>query len=146
MAATGRHSDAVEQALKWAADRPILDLPVYSDGALQEGAAGAGYCVFRGPRTEVASGTLDLSRLATIYDAEVVAPVAGAQTALRHWMAAYATDLTIYLNNEEAAIRLHAGRPTATSAAEFRAFEALREAWATRPLAGPEKAGQVRVR
>ncbi len=102
VAATGRHAPA---DLTWILGRSPLDLTVYSDGALREKRAGAGFCVFRGPTTEIAAGSLSLGQLATIYDAGVVAAVAGVQAALSRPMAAFATDLTACLDNEKACHR-----------------------------------------
>lgn len=140
-ALTGR-----EATNKWLAERPLLDLTVYSDGALRDGRAGAGFCVLRGPTTQVASGAVGLGQLAVVYDAEVLAAVLGLTAALNNPCAQYATDVTVCLDNEEAAIRLFAGRPTATSAPEFAAFAALRTRWTSRPLAGPGRPGEVKIR
>ncbi len=148
VAAVGRHAALAEREdfTAWVEARPIMDLTVYSDGSLRGGLAGAGFGVFRGPTTEVASGSLGLGNLAVVYDAEVIAATAGLQAALSSPLAAFATDVTVCLDNEEAAIRLHSGRPTVTSAPDFADFARLREAWTTRPLAGLGRPGKVSVR
>jgi ribonuclease HI len=147
--ATGAHGRADLQMgyyTAWVAARPLLDLTVYSDGAKRNGLAGAGYFITRGPGTEVSAGSIGLGKLAEVYDAEVIAATAGLRVALDSPMAAYAADIVVCLDNEEAAIRLHAGRPSATSAAEFAEFEKLRQGWAARRLAGPGRPGQVLIK
>ena len=91
--ATGREN-ALNEYRKWAASRSdkILDLTVYSDGALnKEGTAGAAYCIFRGPNQEISHGTVPLGRTVEAYDAEIHGALEGLRAALNHTMAKYAT-------------------------------------------------------
>lgn len=119
---------------------------MYSDGSVQDGAAGAGYCLIRGPETVVTTASLGLGQTATVYDAEITAATVGLRAALECPLSAFATEVTVCLDNEEAAIRLWTGRATATSAAEIHEFQALRWKWTTRPIRGPGQPGAVRVR
>ena len=50
-----------------------LDPVVYSDGALQNGCAGAGYCIFRGRHALIDKGSFPLGPIAEAYDAEIIA-------------------------------------------------------------------------
>lgn len=143
--ATGRPGPLSDIAA-WVASRPLLDLVVYSDGSAQDGAAGAGYCLIRGSESEVTTVSLGLGQTATVYDAEITAATAGLRAALDCPLSAFATEVTVCLDNEEAAIRLWTGRTTATSAGEIQEFQALRREWTRRPLRGPGKPGTVRVR
>jgi ribonuclease HI len=133
-------------SLTWAKAVPVLDLVVYTDGALREGQAGAGYYITRGPDTEISRGAIGLGPLATVYDAEIVGAVSGLRAALRSPIASYATNATICLDNEEAAIRLYSGVTSRTSAAEIRTFAGLRADWKNRPLLGPGRPGEAQVR
>jgi len=132
--------------LTWVASVPILDLVVYSDGSYRDGRAGAGYYITRGPSIGIGQGSIGLGDTALVYDAELVAATAGLAAALQSPMAKYATNVTVCLDNEEAAVRLHTGDATKTSAPEIHAFSALRTAWTARPRTGPGQPGAVYVR
>ncbi|POS81882.1 hypothetical protein EPUL_006727, partial [Erysiphe pulchra] len=93
--ATGREN-ALNEYCKWAASRSdkILDLTVYSDGALnKEGTAGAAYCIFRGPNQEISHGTVPLGRTVEAYDAEIHGALEGLRAALNHTMARVLTNV-----------------------------------------------------
>jgi ribonuclease HI len=143
--ATGRTAGPAN-FLRWRATIPTLDLTVYSDGSLQNNQAGAGYYITRGPATGISQGSIGLGNTATVYDAEVTAATAGLKAALQSPMARFATNITVCLDNEEAAIRLHTGITSRTSASTIYTFVALKEAWPARPLAGPGQPGQVFIR
>ena len=97
---------------QWVSEQSPLDLTVYSDGSLSEdGSAGAGFCVYRGTQ-EIARGQVPLGHTTEVYDAEIEGALAGVRAALAHYMARFATKLTVCLDNEEAALRLHSGTPT----------------------------------
>src|SRR5213075_463559 len=85
----------------WAAAVPLLDLVVYSDGSCQEGQAGAGFYITRGPTTGIERASIGLGCTATVFDAEVVAATAGLTAALGNPMARFATNVTVCLDNEE---------------------------------------------
>jgi ribonuclease HI len=119
---------------------------VYSDGSLQNEQAGAGYYITRGPKTELHRGSISLGNTATVYDAEIIGASLGLQAAMQNSMAKYATDVTICLDNEEAAIHLYTGEKTKTSATEIQDFTRPWNVWKTWPLAGPGKPGEVLIR
>ena len=125
---------------------PILNLVAYSDGSHRDGRAGAGYYITRGPSTEIGQGSIGLGDTAALYDAELVAATAGLAAALQSPMAKYATNVTVCLDNEEAAIRIQTGDATKTSAPEIYTFTALRTAWPARLQTGPGQPGVVYVR
>ena len=105
---------------------------VYSDGALQNRRAGAGYCIIRGQHSIIGKGSIPLGHTAEIYDAEVIGAVEGFRAVLANPIARYATNLTICLDNEEAAMRLQSGVLTATSHKEIMDFQAAVAAWYSR--------------
>lgn len=142
--ATDRAAD-LKGARKWADSRSVLDLTVYSDGSMYNCTAGAGFCVSQGPKTVIVRGQQGLGQLATVYGAEVTAAALGLQAALDSPMAAYATDVTVCLDDEEAAIRLLASRPTATNAKAFDEFKKLRKAWNGRPMSLAGQADLVQL-
>jgi ribonuclease HI len=125
---------------------PILDLVVYSDSSYQDGRAGADHYITRGPQTGCRQASIGLGDAATSYNAEVIGATAGLAAALQNPLAQYATNVTVCLHNEEAAICLHTGKATRTNAPEFRTFDALKAAWRARPLAGPDRPGTVQVK
>lgn len=88
---------------------------------------------------------LGLGRTATIYDAEITAATAGLRAALDCPLPTYATELTVSLDNEEAAIRLWSGA-TATSASEIYVFQDLPRKWINRRLTGSGRPAAVRMR
>lgn len=145
IAACGRA--AGPQAFKqWLEKQPILDLIVYSDGSMNEdGNAGAAYCIYRGSQL-LEQGQVPLGRTAEVYDAEVAGALAGLNAALRTCMARFATNVTICLDNQEAALRLHTGIPTSTSASEIMEFQACRQAWLIRERARNATRGAVGIR
>ncbi|PGH15624.1 hypothetical protein AJ80_05489 [Polytolypa hystricis UAMH7299] len=106
----------------WRAQRFPLDVIVYSDGSRDDqGNAGAGYTVRRGPDCLV-EGTVPLGRTAEVYDAEITAAVEGARAVFKDPSIQLFRNLWICLDNEEAAIRLQSGYPAMTS---YRATEEL---------------------
>ena len=116
----------------WKQQVQPLDMVVYSDGALQNRRAGAGYCIFQGQHTMIGKGSIPLGYTAKIYDAEVIRAVEGLCAALASPMARYATNLTVCLDNKEATMRLQSSVPTATSYKEIMNFRAAVTAWHTR--------------
>ncbi|POS82085.1 hypothetical protein EPUL_006099, partial [Erysiphe pulchra] len=56
----------------------ILALIVFSDGSMDKDRnVGAGYCIYRGSNTEIASGKIPLERTVEIYDAEIIGATEG---------------------------------------------------------------------
>ena len=127
---------------QWVSEQSPLDLTVYSDGSLNEdGSAGAGFCVYRGTQ-EIARGQVPLGHTTEVYDAEIEGALAGLRAAAAHYMARFATKLTICLDNEEAALRLHSGTPTDSSATAILDFKSHKLAWAQRERAPNAAPGQ----
>lgn len=146
--AVGRVNGTAEHK-KWIKTREhkILDFSVYSDGSVdKDGSAGAAYCIFRGPSKEMAHGFVPLGQTVEIYDAEIHGALEGLRAALDHPMAKFATDLIVYLDNEEAALRLHTGVPTPTSSGLIAEFQTLRKNWETRARSRVARAGKVIIR
>lgn len=81
-----------------------------------------------------------------MYDAEIVGAVAGLRAACSHWMARFTKNVTICLDNEEAAIRLHSGRALPSSSSRILNFQSLRETWSKRERALTIESGSVTVR
>ena len=107
--------------------------------------AGAGFCVYRGSQ-EIVRGQVPLGQTAEVYDAEVEAALAGLKAASSHYMGRFATKVTVCLDNQEAAIRLHSGTPTDSSAAAILEFQASKHAWHTRERAPNAAPGTVDIR
>lgn len=63
----------------------------------------------------VGQGSLPLGSSAEVYDAEVAGATEGLYTAHKNPMAHYALNVTVCLDNQEAALRLLADTPTAIS-------------------------------
>ena len=92
----------------------------------RNGFSGAAYCIFRGPSTEIAHGLIPLGKTVEVYDAEIHGALEGMRVALYHPMAKYATDVTLYLDSEEAALHLHTGIATTSSSRQIIEFQTLR--------------------
>ncbi|POS86770.1 hypothetical protein EPUL_002708 [Erysiphe pulchra] len=124
----------------------ILDQTVYSDGALnKDGTTGAAYCIFRDPYQEISHGTVPLGRTVEAYDAEIHGALEGLRAALNHTLAKYATSLVVFLDNEEAAIRLYTGIPTPSSSKQILEFQKLQHDWEHRPNSRASSAGKVSI-
>ncbi|KAI1000484.1 hypothetical protein K3495_g7710 [Podosphaera aphanis] len=126
------------------AHRPPLDLFVFSDEALIEDRAGAGYSKYRGLTQKVGQGSLPLGSSAEVYDAEVAGATAGLSAALTNPMAYYATNVTVCLDNQEAALRL-IDTPT-TSSPRIALFRELASSWTQRSRSQNTLPGSVNVR
>lgn len=131
--AVGRATGAAEHQ-RWASTRGTMDLTVYSDGSLSDtGTAGAAFYLVRGPgEAPVSQGQIPLGYTSEVYDAEVTAATAGLRAALESPLARLAKNVTVCLDNEEAALRLHAGHTTATSYSELCEFQKLKTLWVSR--------------
>ena len=70
-----------------------------------------------------------LGHTAGVYDAEVVGALAGLQGAQNNTLARLATDITVCLDNQEAALRLATGIPTSTSYKDLIKFYNLATRW-----------------
>ncbi|KAI0997006.1 hypothetical protein K3495_g11177 [Podosphaera aphanis] len=119
---------------------------VFLDGALIEDRAGAGYSIYRGLTQKVGQGSLALGSSAEVYDAEVAGASAGLSAALTNPMAYYATNVTVCLDNQEAALRLLIDTPTATSSPRIALFRELASSWTQRSRSQNTLPGSVNVR
>ena len=124
----------------------MIDLFIFSDGASIEDRAGAGYSIRRGTYHEIGCGTIPLGISAEVYDAEIVGATEGLAAAIRNPMAFYATNVTVCLDNQEAALRLLLLPPTATSSCQIMKFRKLAASWSERKRASCTMVGTVSVR
>lgn len=111
-----------------------------------EGSAGAGYCIYRGAKHVIDQGSVPLGQSAEVYDAEVVGAMEGLAAAIRNPMAYYATNITVCLDNQEAASRLLLGPPTPSSSTRIAKFRDLARSWPSRNRARYTEPGRVSVR
>ncbi|POS87249.1 hypothetical protein EPUL_002015, partial [Erysiphe pulchra] len=104
-------------------------LPVYKSTPTialllnKDDSASAAYCIFRRPSTELTHGFVSLGKTVEIYDAEIHGALEGLRAALDHLMAKFTTDLIVYLDNEEAALRLNTGVPTTINSGQIAEFQ-----------------------
>ncbi|KAI1002015.1 hypothetical protein K3495_g6188 [Podosphaera aphanis] len=133
---------------KLASYPPPLGLLVLSDGALTEDRAGAGYSTYRGLTQKVGQGSLPPGSSAEVADAEVhvAGATAGLTAALTNSLAYYATNVTVYLDNQEAALRLLTDTPSATSSPRTALFRELASSWTQRARSPNTLPGSVNVR
>ncbi|KAI0994474.1 hypothetical protein K3495_g13707, partial [Podosphaera aphanis] len=113
--------------------------------------AGAGYSIYRGLTQKIGQGSLPLGSSAEVndaevYDAEVAGATAGLSAALTNPMAYYATNVTVCLDNHEAALRLLIDTPTATSPPRIVLFRELASFWTQRSRSQNTLPGSVDVR
>ncbi|KAI0995451.1 hypothetical protein K3495_g12728 [Podosphaera aphanis] len=97
----------------WQATCPPLELFAFSDGALIENRSGAGYVIYRGLTQQIHQGSLPLGTSTEVYDAEIRRATEGLAAALHSPIARFATNVTVCLDNREAALRLKSNAPTA---------------------------------
>ena len=143
--AVGRH-DGLNSYKQLERLRSPLDLTVFSDGSLDQNEnAAAGYCVYRGSQ-EILLGQIPLGKTALTYDAEIIGATEGLRAACSHWMARFAKNVIVCIDNEEAAIRLHTNRPTPSSSTHFSDFHLLCGSWAHRERALGIEVGTVQIR
>jgi hypothetical protein len=87
---------------------------------------GAAYCIYRSSQL-IEQGQVPLGKTAEVYDTEVIGALTGLQATLRSYIARFATNITICLDNQEAALHLHTGIPTSTSTSKILEFQACRQ-------------------
>ena len=90
-----------------------------------EDRAGADYVIYRGPTQEIGRGSLPLGNSSEVYDAEIAGATEGLAAAIRNPLAYYASNVTVCLGNQEAAIRLLLDTPKASSSAKIFNFRKL---------------------
>ncbi|POS87985.1 hypothetical protein EPUL_000224 [Erysiphe pulchra] len=134
--------DKYKEWVNWS-EIGIINLIVYSDGSMDEGGnAGAEYCIYRGPNTEIACGKISLGRIVEIYDVKLIGATEGLKSATNYIMAEFATNVAVCPDNEEAIIRLHTDNLTPTSCKFIASFQELRDIWHNIlliPVASPRK-------
>ena len=124
--------NGLEEFNRWKASQAPLNLFVFSDGALIDGRAGSGYVIYRGLTHRVGQGTLPLGESAEVYDAEIAGATEGLDAALHNPMAQLATNITVCLDNQEAALRLLIDTPTQSSSSRIARFRHLATRWIER--------------
>ncbi|EDN95899.1 hypothetical protein SS1G_12104 [Sclerotinia sclerotiorum 1980 UF-70] len=113
---------------------PRSDIQIFSDGSKSEskdGATGGGFVITQFD-IQVAQYSFSLGTNAEVFDAEAMAAVTGAAKALALPSIKLATDLWIFLDNYEVALRL-GSHFNGSSQAVFEDFLKLKQAWAARP-------------
>ncbi|SZE99305.1 unnamed protein product [Blumeria hordei] len=111
----------------------------------KEGEAGSAYCIYRGPNSEITNAKISLGRTAEVFHAEIIGSVEGLEVAMAHCMARYASNIVVYLANEEAALGLHTCYLSPSSSVKIAEFQALRENWKSRVQSSREVEGAVKV-
>lgn len=106
---------------------------------------GPGYCLYRESQ-EILCGSIPLCRFAHVYDTEIFGVIAVLCAVCSYYMARFAKNVAICLNNEEVAIRLHTGLPFPSSFMQITKFQALRETWFKRQSAPIVKSESVKMR
>jgi ribonuclease HI len=126
---------------------PRGDLQVFSDGSKSEaldGAAGGGSVTYQ-YELQVDRKVFSLGRNAEVFDAEATAALRGAEAALTLPSARFATDLWVFLDNLEVAMRLLA-HSTGSSQSVFDDFCEVARKWPLRTRLPHTRPGAVRIR
>jgi ribonuclease HI len=126
---------------------PVSDIQVYSDGSKAEGtdgSAGAGSVMYQYGLLLDRQAT-PLGPNAEVFDAEAIAALNGAKLALLAPSARFATDLWVFLDNLEVALRL-LGNFTGSSQSVFREFQEVARKWPERARLPHARPGKVRIR
>lgn len=118
---------------------------MFSDGVLTEDRSGTGYVIYRGLRQEIWRGLLLLGNSAEVYDAEIAGAIEGLAAALRNPLAFYASNITVFLEKQEAAIRLLSDVPTAPSSTKFFLSRKLAVSYKRRSHAQNTMPGEVAI-
>ncbi|EDN97235.1 hypothetical protein SS1G_11760 [Sclerotinia sclerotiorum 1980 UF-70] len=125
---------------------PRSDIQIFSDGSKSEskdGATGGGFVITQFD-IQVAQYSFSLGTNAEVFDAEAMAAVTGAAKALALPSIKLATDLWIFLDNYEVALRL-GSHFNGSSQAVFEDFLKLKQAWAARPRLSHIPPGKIRI-
>ena len=112
----------VNSFTQWCAPQSVVDLFVFSDGAMIENQAGAGYSIRRGATHKIACGTIPLGASAEVYDAEISGATEDLAATLHNPMVFYATSVNICLDNQEAVLRILLLTPTAKISRQIAKF------------------------
>ncbi|EDN92923.1 hypothetical protein SS1G_08788 [Sclerotinia sclerotiorum 1980 UF-70] len=128
------HKESRAEAEAFHPKIPRSDIQIFSDGSKSEskdGATGGGFVITQFD-IQVAHYSFSLGTNAEVFDAEAMAAVTGAAKALALPSIKLATDLWIFLDNYEVALRL-GSHFNGSSQAVFEDFLKLTQAWAARP-------------
>ncbi|EDN98166.1 hypothetical protein SS1G_13023 [Sclerotinia sclerotiorum 1980 UF-70] len=128
-------AQAAEDFKAFHAKIPRSDIQIFSDGSKSEskdGATGGGFVISQFD-IQIAHHSFSLGTNAEVFDAEATAAVAGAAKALTLASTKLATDLWIFLDNHEAALRL-GSHFNGSSQRVFEDFLKLIQAWARATL------------
>jgi hypothetical protein len=124
---------------------PWSDIAIFSDGSkLAGGLTGGGFVGYQAGQ-QIARGSFSLGRSKEVFDAEAEAALAGARAALQSATSRFASDLWVFLDNTEVAIRL-LSPSTGSSQAIFSAFCELASAWPLRTRLPHTSPGAIRIR
>jgi len=139
--------EAAEDFIEFLTTIPPNDIQVFSDGSKSEatdGATGGGSVTFQHGH-KIDRKAFSLGRNAEVFDAEASAALCGAKAALLAPTAKYATDMWVFLDNLEVAMRLLAPS-TGSSQAVFEEFCEVASKWRLRPHLPHLPPGSIRVR
>ena len=126
---------------------PGSDLQVFSDGSKREavdGATGSGSVIYQ-YNLQLDRQIFSLGLNAEVFNAEAAAALKGAQAAILLPSARFATDLWIFLDNLEVAMRL-GSHSTGSSQSIFEDFRKVASDWPLRPRLPHTRPGSVRIR
>lgn len=138
---------AARDFLEFLPSIPVSDIQVYSDGSKAEGTdglAGAGSVMYQYGLLLNRQVT-PLGPNAEVFDAEAIAALNGAKLALLAPSARFATDLWVFLDNLEVALRL-LGNFTGSSQTVFQEFREVARKWPERTRLLHTRPGRVRIR
>jgi ribonuclease HI/endonuclease/exonuclease/phosphatase (EEP) superfamily protein YafD len=126
---------------------PPKDIQVFSDGSKSEstdGSTGGGAVIYQ-YGLQIGRKAFSLGLQAEVFDAEAVAALRGAEIALAAPTAKLATDMWVFLDNLEVAMRLLAPS-TGSSQEVFKKFYKLAREWPLRTRLPHTSPGAIRIR
>src|SRR5438045_188258 len=126
--------EAAEDFIEFLTTIPPNDIQVFSDGSKSEatdGTTGGGSVTFQHGH-KIDRKAFSLGHNAEVFDAEASAALCGAKAALLAPTAKYATDMWVFLDNLEVAMRLLAPS-TGSSQAVFKEFCEVARKWHLQP-------------
>ena len=139
--------EAAQDFLEFIPTIPPSDIQVFSDGSKRQstdGSTGGGSVIFQyGLRIDRKAFSLGLH--AEVFDAEASAALEGARAALSAPSAKLATDMWVFLDNSEVALRLLSPFP-GSSQQVFTDFQELAHQWPVRPRLPHTSPGAIRIR
>jgi ribonuclease HI len=139
--------EAARDFISFLTSIPPKDIQVFSDGSKSEatdGATGGGFVSYQYGHL-INRKAFSLGRNAEVFDAEASAALEGAKTALALPSARLATDLWVFLDNLEVAMRL-LDHSTGSSQSVFDEFTEVARLWPLRTRLPHTQPGSVRIR